>query len=168
MPKVLVINYDKCVGCRTCMQACSAKKEGGINLAKSRRWVITSEIERLTFIPIGCQHCVSAPCAAICPVGAISRDEALARVIINQDACIGCRMCMAVCPFGCINFNTIDRKVFKCDLCDGDPICVRFCQHKALEYLEVDEQSVVKYTSAANKLAHILSKPSLIEAIPSN
>jgi len=50
----------------------------------------------------------------VCPVKAISREEDLARVMVDYDKCIGCRSCVAVCPFGAMNFNGIDRKVFKC------------------------------------------------------
>jgi Fe-S-cluster-containing hydrogenase component 2 len=88
----------------------------------------------------------------ICPVKAISRDEKLSRVMVNQDKCIGCRSCVTVCPFGAMNFNVIDRKVFKCDFCDGDPQCVRFCDMKAVDYMEADRVSTAKKRSAAEKI----------------
>ena len=95
---------------------------------------------------------------AICPVVAIYQDESLDRVMIDYDKCIGCRMCVAVCPFGCMSFNVAEKKVFKCDLCDGDPICVKFCQHDALKYVEAGEQSTVKRTKTAEKFAEVMSK----------
>jgi carbon-monoxide dehydrogenase iron sulfur subunit len=88
----------------------------------------------------------------ICPVKAISRDEKLSRVMVNQDKCIGCRSCVTVCPFGAMSFNVIDRKVFKCDFCDGDPQCVRFCDMKAVDYVEADRVSIAKKRSAAEKI----------------
>ena len=49
-------------------------------------------------------------------------------------------------------YNIIDRKVFKCDLCDGDPQCVRFCDIKAVEYKEPDRVSISKKRAAAEKI----------------
>jgi len=78
------------------------------------------------------------------PVKAISRDEKLSRVMVDHNICIGCRSCVTVCPFGAMGFNVIDRKNFKCDLCDGDPQCVRFCEVKAVDYMEADRVSISK------------------------
>jgi Fe-S-cluster-containing hydrogenase component 2 len=89
----------------------------------------------------------------VCPVKAISRDEELGRVFVDYDVCIGCRSCVAVCPFGAMNFNIKDKQVFKCDLCDGDPQCVRFCEEKAIEYLDVDDVSIYKKRDAATRIS---------------
>jgi Fe-S-cluster-containing hydrogenase component 2 len=89
----------------------------------------------------------------ICPVKAISRDEKYSRVMVDQTKCIGCRSCVAVCPFGAMNFNILDRKVFKCDLCDGDPQCVRFCDMKAVDFMEADRVSISKKRAAAEKIS---------------
>lgn len=89
----------------------------------------------------------------VCPVKAISRDESLARVTVDYDKCIGCRSCVAVCPFGAMSFNVIDRKVFKCDLCDGDPQCVRFCDIKAVDYSDPSEVSILKKREAAKRIS---------------
>jgi carbon-monoxide dehydrogenase iron sulfur subunit len=88
----------------------------------------------------------------VCPVKAISRDEELGRVFVDYDICIGCRSCVTVCPFGAMNFNIKDKQIFKCDLCDGDPQCVRFCEVKAIEYLEVDDVSIYKKRDAATRI----------------
>jgi Fe-S-cluster-containing hydrogenase component 2 len=88
----------------------------------------------------------------VCPVKAISREEDLARVMVDYDKCIGCRSCVAVCPFGAMNFNGIDRKVFKCDLCDGDPQCVRFCDMKAVDYKDVSDVTISKKREAAKRI----------------
>jgi len=150
MAKVLVIDYEKCTGCRLCELVCSVKHEGVSNPARSRIKVVKWEWEGL-YIPMSCQQCVSAPCQAVCPVKAISRDESLNRVTIDQDVCIGCRMCVAVCPFGAMGFDTQTRKVFKCDFCDGDPQCVRFCETKAIQYVDASQVSGVKQVAAAEK-----------------
>jgi Fe-S-cluster-containing hydrogenase component 2 len=157
MSKVLIIDYEKCVGCQTCVEACSAKKAGQVNPLLSRIEVIRLHIG-LENIPIACAQCESAPCMAICPVKAISRDELLDRIIVDYDICIGCRMCIAACPFGCMSFDSANKSVFKCDLCDGDPICVRFCQHDALQYAEPSEQGITKQTATAEKLSGVMHK----------
>src|SRR5512136_864489 len=87
-----------------------------------------------------------------CPLKSISMYEDLSRVMVDYDKCIGCRSCVTVCPFGAMNFNVIDRKVFKCDFCDGDPQCVRFCDMKAVDYMEADRVSTAKKRSAAEKI----------------
>jgi carbon-monoxide dehydrogenase iron sulfur subunit len=103
------------------------------------------------YIPVTCQQCESAPCMAICPVKAISRNQSLNRVEVNYDRCIGCRMCITACPFGAMLFNGLTQKVMKCDFCDGDPQCVRFCETKAIRYAEPIEQSLDKQVAVADK-----------------
>jgi len=151
MGKVLQIDFEKCTGCRLCELVCSVFHDGVSNAARSRIKVIKWESEGV-YIPMACQQCQDAPCMIICPTNAIFRDEELNRVMVNQDKCIGCRSCVAVCPFGAMNFNVIDRKVFKCDFCDGDPQCVRFCEVKAVEYIEADRVSISKTRTAAEKI----------------
>jgi carbon-monoxide dehydrogenase iron sulfur subunit len=157
LAKVLKLDYEKCTGCRTCELVCSVKHEGAANPSKSRIKVVKWEWEG-RYVPMSCQQCIDAPCLAVCPVKAISRDESLNRVQVNYDACIGCRMCVAACPFGAMGFNTDLKKVSKCDFCDGDPQCSRFCETKAVEYVEATEQSIAKQLAAAEKLTAAVQK----------
>ncbi len=150
-----MIDYQKCTGCETCEAACSAKHEGAINPFESRIRIIKWEIEGKG-IPVTCNQCHSAPCQAVCPTKAISWDESLGRTIIRYDLCIGCRMCIAVCPFGAISFDSIGKRVIKCDLCDGDPLCAKFCAYEALQYVEIKDQSVSKSREVARKIEAIL------------
>jgi len=163
MSKVLMIDQEKCVGCRACADACSLKHTGVVNPLLSRIGVVRLEMG-IVNVGIVCAQCESAPCMAICPVKAISRDELLGRVTVDYNICIGCRMCVAICPFGCMNFDSRDKKVFKCELCDGDPICVRFCQHGALQYVETSEQSLMKREATAEKFSGIMHKIALAMA----
>ncbi len=153
----LVVNYDKCVGCETCEQACSLKRGGMITPALSRIGVIRRNMGAQN-VPITCQQCESAPCMAICPVKAISHDEKLGRKVIDYNVCIGCRMCVAICPFGAMQYEGAGKKVFKCDLCDGDPVCVKFCQHDALKYFDAAQQGPLKQIAIAEKVSGIINK----------
>ena len=152
MAKVLVVNQERCTGCRLCESVCAVKHDGVVNPMRARIKIEKWEHEGL-YVPMICQHCQDAPCMNVCPVKAISRDEELARVQVDYDICIGCRSCVAVCPFGAMNFNTIDKKVIKCDLCDGEPQCVRFCDIKAVDYVDAAKVSIEKKRDAAHKLA---------------
>jgi anaerobic carbon-monoxide dehydrogenase iron sulfur subunit len=150
--KALLINHEKCTGCRRCELVCSVYHDNVSNPAKSRIKVEKWEWEGL-YIPMTCRQCVDAPCMNVCPVKAISRDEAQAAVQVDDQLCIGCRSCVAVCPFGAMNFNADTKKVFKCDLCAGDPQCVRFCDMKAVDYVEPARESLLRKRDAALKIS---------------
>jgi len=152
MAKTLYIDYQKCTGCRLCELVCAVFHDGISNPARSRIKVMKWEAEGL-YIPMSCQQCQDAPCLNVCPVKAISRDEELGRVFVDYDICIGCRSCVGVCPFGAMSFNIKDKQVFKCDLCDGDPQCVRFCEVKAIDFLEMDDVSIYKKRDAATRVS---------------
>jgi carbon-monoxide dehydrogenase iron sulfur subunit len=85
-------------------------------------------------------------------------------VMVDHNKCIGCRSCVAVCPFGAMGFNVIDRKNFKCDLCDGDPQCVRFCEVKAVNYIDADRMSTFKKKEAAEKITAARREAAALEA----
>jgi Fe-S-cluster-containing hydrogenase component 2 len=152
MAKALYIDYQKCTGCRTCELVCAVQHDGCSNPTRSRIKVVKWESRGL-YIPMSCQQCQDAPCMNICPVKAISKDDELGRVMVDYDTCIGCRSCVSICPFGAMSFNVIDKMVFKCDLCDGDPQCVRFCDVKAVDLVEENDVSILKTRSAAEKIS---------------
>ena len=156
--KVLHIDHEKCTGCRLCELVCSVKHDGISNPIRSRIRVIKWEAEGV-YVPMSCRQCQDAPCMIGCPTGAISRNESLGCVEVNYDVCIGCRTCVSVCPFGAMAFNTIDRKVIKCDLCDGDPQCVRFCDVKAVDFVDAGDVGLQKTREAAARL-HIAERHS--------
>jgi Fe-S-cluster-containing hydrogenase component 2 len=62
-----------------------------------------------------------------------------------------------------MNFNTIDRKVIKCDLCDGDPQCVRFCDIKAVDYVDAGDVSIMKKKEAAHRLSAANKKAAALQ-----
>jgi Fe-S-cluster-containing hydrogenase component 2 len=91
-------------------------------------------------------------------VEALSRNGHLERVVIDYDLCIGCKLCVAACPFGGVGIDTVARKVIKCELCDGDPTCVAFCQPQALQYLPASTVNLRKKREAGLKFAELMRK----------
>ena len=157
MKKVLMVDHSKCTGCRLCEVVCSVKKNGAVNPTRARIAVIKWETICVE-TPMLCQQCESAPCMAVCPVKALARDEGIGRVTIDYDLCIGCRFCVAACPFGAMGVDSLARKVIKCDLCDGDPTCVKFCETKALQYVEASTVNRAKMRETAEKLSELVRK----------
>jgi anaerobic carbon-monoxide dehydrogenase iron sulfur subunit len=163
MAKVLYVNHDKCTGCRLCELVCAVSHDGISNPARSRIRVMKWEAEGL-YVPMTCQQCQDAPCLNVCPVKAISQEADTGRVLVDYNICIGCRSCVSVCPFGAMSFNTIDRRVLKCDLCDGDPQCVRFCEVKAVDFIEANDVSLIKQRKAAERLSAAGKDAAALEA----
>jgi carbon-monoxide dehydrogenase iron sulfur subunit len=151
MNKVILINCEKCVGCRTCEMVCSLSHDKQIDPYRSRIKVIKWE-NTVHSVPINCRQCEDAPCAQICPAEAITREEEFSRTQIDYDKCIGCRSCVYVCPFGAMAFNSLEKKVFKCDLCDGYPLCVKFCAYGTLDYVDAGELNKGRQIDAAEKI----------------
>ena len=149
MSKVIMVNPGKCTNCKLCEMACSFKKSGAFSPIKSRIRVNVFPQE-FANIPITCFQCADAPCVKVCPAGALLQGDGLVRFV--KDACIGCKMCMLACPFGVISFDSEVGKIFKCDTCDGDPECVRFCSYDALEYKESDLASTTRERDFARKV----------------
>jgi Fe-S-cluster-containing hydrogenase component 2 len=109
-------------------------------------------------LPMLCQQCEEAPCIAVCPKDAFSRDPALGRVTLNYDLCIGCKMCVTACPFGGMGIDIVARRVIKCDLCDGDPTCVRFCDPGALQFIPPSSVNLMKKRDAGLKLSEVMKR----------
>jgi len=149
--KILKIDYEKCTGCRLCELVCAVKHDRVSNPIRSRIRVIKWEAEGV-YVPVSCQQCEDAPCVLGCPAKALTQNEDMARVEVDYNKCIGCRTCISVCPFGAIHFVSSDRKVIKCDLCDGDPQCVRFCEIEAVRFVETKDLGLQKGREAARRL----------------
>jgi len=111
-------------------------------------------------VSIGCQHCESPPCGNVCPKEAIFTDQELNRVMVDYDRCIGCKMCVAACPFGAMEFDTEVKRVVKCDLCDGDPVCAKLCAYEAIRYVDEKEECAVKTKEVAEKLRGMVTDSS--------
>ncbi|MGQ9631092.1 MAG: 4Fe-4S dicluster domain-containing protein [bacterium] len=150
MNKILAINPDKCTNCKMCELACSMVKIGEFNPARSRIRV-NAFPEDFAYIPLACFQCADAPCAKVCPAGALVGEPGLVR--FDPDACIGCKMCILACPFGVISFDVSKGIIAKCDACDGDPECVRFCTPGAIEFKEADFVALSRERDFARRIA---------------
>ena len=158
---MVMVDPSNCTGCQLCVVVCSLKHERQVNPLYSRIRVVRFE-EKGAYIPIICQQCRDAPCQAVCPVRAIERDEAGA-LIVNQEKCIGCKVCIVACPFGAISW-TADGRIIKCDLCGGEPLCVKVCTREALTYVPATAAHLRIQVRAAEKFSEILRR---ISAQPS-
>lgn len=159
--KVIVYDPLYCSGCMRCMIACSTHKNGATSLTGSRIQVIRHEghaISRideeddLVFDVMTCQHCDHPHCVDFCPTLSIRKDSETGCVTIRSETCVGCRMCMISCPFGAISYDGKRKSVMKCDLCGGDPQCVRFCPTQALAFLPKTEAHLPKRDHLARSL----------------
>lgn len=157
MAKALMINVEKCTGCRICEMVCSLKKEGAVNPSRARIHVVHWE-EKAIEIPIVCQQCETPLCLTICPVNARFRGGEPGGIEIDYDMCIGCKMCLVACPFGSTCFDPVAKKVINCDLCQGDPECAKFCETKAIEYVEATVFNARKRREASQKLFELVQK----------
>ena len=155
MQKMILVDYDKCTGCRYCETACAAQHEGVCNPYRARIKVMRSEMEAFV-APMLCQQCKDAPCVRICPVQALSHDDdGLGRVSVDYDLCIVCKMCVTVCPFGAMKFDEGKMRVIKCDFCDGDPACVKACSTDALMFVDATEADIMKKMEIAEKFSEM-------------
>lgn len=134
--KALVVEVDKCTGCRLCEIFCSFQKTKTCNPARSRINVMKWEEDGIN-IPFMCQQCEDPLCAQVCPMNAIEKDEERGVIKTNYEKCIGCKMCIVVCPVGGATFDPIEKKVIQCDLCDGDPLCVKVCPTNAINFVKL-------------------------------
>lgn len=138
MNRFILTDPEKCIGCRTCEVACMMSHQ-----SSATPEAFTSRIRVVkggTFTTaVGCHQCEDAPCANVCPTGAIHR--AAGAWLVEQARCIGCKSCMVACPFGAMQVRVVGDRVqaLKCDLCmhrEGGPACVEACPIHALRCID--------------------------------
>jgi Fe-S-cluster-containing hydrogenase component 2 len=147
MPHVMILR-KKCVACHQCELACSGYHEGTYRPSVARLFSdcnpTTAEIKGRTCLQTGCAKCQEA-----CPQDAIETREITVNVddlafagkekvggsvkgyvlVVNEEKCTNCGDCYDVCPYDVIKEHPERQKAFKCDLCDGTPQCMTFCQN---------------------------------------
>nr|WP_113868507.1 4Fe-4S binding protein [Brenneria salicis]NMN92056.1 electron transport protein HydN [Brenneria salicis ATCC 15712 = DSM 30166]RBP59514.1 electron transport protein HydN [Brenneria salicis ATCC 15712 = DSM 30166]RLM29421.1 effector protein [Brenneria salicis ATCC 15712 = DSM 30166] len=158
MNRFVIADSNKCIGCRTCEVACMLAHSDGKTASLSPK----TFSPRLTVIKglnvsttIQCRQCEDAPCANVCPNGAIIHADDCIQV--RQEKCIGCKTCVVACPYGAMTViskpvarishyqvlgNCIKAEAQKCDLCAGrtaGPACIEVCPTKALHMISRDD-----------------------------
>jgi Fe-S-cluster-containing dehydrogenase component len=133
----ILVHQDLCSGCRACQVACVAQHESHFGTATAR--IHVTKIEPLGLDqPHVCRLCHQAPCLAACPAGALVRKEVSGPILVQAEDCIGCSACVDACPFGVATLHPETGVVLICDLCQGDPACVKRCATGAIVYTELD------------------------------
>lgn len=140
------VDVEKCLSCKRCRIACAVEHSKSGNLYEAMfedppaRPRIQLTLVKGATVPVACRHCEAAPCMMVCPSGAINRCRAEDPVVIDSEACVGCRSCVVVCPYGVPEMNQMRSTVAKCDLCierqDAGqvPACVEACMPGALTF----------------------------------
>jgi formate dehydrogenase iron-sulfur subunit len=158
-----------CIGCRACEVACkewnqlptddfgftgqsydntgrlSADTWRHVAFVEQRKPVQTEDADGLRWLMSSdvCKHCTTAPCLDVCPTGALFRTE-FGTVVVQDDVCNGCGMCVPACPFGVIERREEDGRAWKCTLCydrlkDGmEPACAKACPTDSIQYGPLD------------------------------
>lgn len=132
MRTVIHCNFDLCTGCAICQMACAQTKTGGTN---PRLALLRIEKHSLIHKPVLCAQCQNAFCMQVCPSEAITQEDE-GRVVILEEKCTGCGLCVEACPISMV-FSDGKKSVRKCDLCGGEPACVKYCPTGALENIEL-------------------------------
>lgn len=112
----MVIDLQRCTGCGGCLISCKSENniQSGVTFAKKIvKTVGTFPNVRFEFIPTLCNHCENPPCARACPTKAMHKDEDCGNITMHTpEKCIGCKTCMAMCPYGVISRNTKETHRF--------------------------------------------------------
>jgi len=152
---MIIVDYSKCTGCRTCETVCSAfnhPEEVNGELLKGTGNPYLSNIKVYAFnpdvdVPAVCAMCPDNPCVEACPVDpdpstghrALYRDSRTMTITVDPNRCIGCKSCAEACRVGVIvpQLETALPERM-CTLCNGDPQCVKYCPFGALSHVKVD------------------------------
>ena len=135
-----VLDHTKCIGCHACTTVC--KSENSVPLSVTRTYVKYVDVgeypqTRRSFQVTRCNQCSSAPCVPACPTSAMfARHDGI--IDFDKSSCIGCKACIAACPYDAIFINPEDKSAEKCNFCAHridiglEPACVVVCPTQAI------------------------------------
>jgi Fe-S-cluster-containing dehydrogenase component len=143
----MAIDTRKCVGCMDCVVACQT--EHGVPHGYCRDWIAyettgTFPTPRMEIRSERCNHCDEPPCVTCCPTGASHVDAFGAIVLVAHEQCIGCKACLASCPYDA-RFVHPEGYADKCTLCVHrvkgglDPACVAVCPTHCMHFGDLDD-----------------------------
>ena len=164
----LVIDLDTCVGCHACAVSCKEWNAGGIagpltdtdpyGKAPEGVWFNrvhsyevaeapeSSQPAMTLHFPRSCLHCETPACVTVCPTGASYKRAEDGIVLVDEDKCIGCKLCSWACPYGAREYSAVEGVMKKCTLCvdriynenlaesERQPACVQACPSRARHF----------------------------------
>lgn len=136
----IVRDYIRCTGCRRCEVYCSLRHEGRIwpEASHVRIFMPFPGVE----VPHLCAQCDDYPCVESCPFHALSVDNQTGAVIVDQEKCNSCGLCIKACPGKVPYLHPKTNKAIICDLCGGDPECVKACTEAGYGALRLVKENV--------------------------
>lgn len=157
MERRIIVDPNLCDGCGICQLICAFEKEK-VWHPSAARILLTQSEDNSWIHPVVCQHCDSPPCAVFCVMNLISKDDRNDCTIREETRCIGCRACEAVCPFSAAVWMEDRGVVVHCDLCGGQPQCVKYCPSGALQYYTPEEANARRrYHIAGSRAVEVQS-----------
>lgn len=150
--------HIKCSGCRLCEITCSIENEGCI-------WPEASRIRIIEYTPGVniihlCSQCENPPCIKACPEKALEINLDTEAIIVNQEKCTGCGACIKACPSKAPTIHPTKNKAIICNLCNGDPKCVKICNEMGYNALtlmtKVDSAQKTLYAKHPEEIAKTL------------
>lgn len=135
----MVMRQNLCVDCERCMEACVKTNHvpsyGYRTIILERTKDLSPTEKETIYMPVLCNQCNEPPCVRVCPTVATYKDKVTGIVVMDSKKCIGCKTCMAACPYNARYFNEEVRAVDKCNFCLDtrlskgmkDTACVEAC-----------------------------------------
>ena len=155
----IAVDNARCTGCGICESECSLRHEKTFDTWNSR--IHVRHFEPSLDIASVCASCNDAPCVAACPkeAGALTRDQLTGAILLNHSKCIGCGACLQVCSKDRSDVIRMSRDGKKavgiCDLCGGDPACIKVCPEQCLSLVPANQKGI-HFAASPEKIARSL------------